>query len=166
LRPSDREDVGRVLARSPTIEIEGGVPHFRSTFPTAVLLLVEEGFVVLRATLPSGSRSVVTFEAGAGAIMLPPASEEVLCALGRSRVTVISEETRDQLLTVPAFAQRVVEELAFELAQRQESLANFGPTRHIERCNGSCSSSREVTVTWYATAPASTSPSAMRCSQR
>jgi biotin operon repressor len=133
LPPSDGEHARRILARSPTIEIGGGVPHFQSTFATAALLVVEDGFVVVRATLPPRARAVVTFEAGAGAILLPPASEEVLSALGESRVTPISAEVRDQLLAVPAIAQRVVEQLAFELARRQEALANFAPTRHIER---------------------------------
>jgi CRP-like cAMP-binding protein len=54
-------------------------------------------------------------------------------ALGRSRVRAISGEDRDQLLTIPAIAQWVVEQMAFVLGQKQEALANFAHTRHIER---------------------------------
>jgi CRP-like cAMP-binding protein len=45
----------------------------------------------------------------------------------------ISVEGRAQLLTIPAIAQRVVEQMAFALGQKQEALANFAQTRHVER---------------------------------
>jgi CRP-like cAMP-binding protein len=97
------------------------------------LLVVEEGFVVVRATFPADARSVVTGEAGPGAILLPPTADEELMALRPSRLTVVSADARDQLLASPALAHRVVEQLAFGLAQRQEALANFAPTHHAER---------------------------------
>ena len=97
------------------------------------MLVVEEGFVVVRATFPAAVRSVVTVEAGPGAVLLPPTADEVLVALGSSRVTVVSADARDQLLASPALARRIVEQLALGLAQRQEALANFAPTRHAER---------------------------------
>jgi len=133
LPPSDQERAARLLAGSPAIEIDGGVPYFPRTFADAALLVVEDGFVVLRATFPPLARSVVTFDAGPGAIFLPPGSDEVLCGLGKSRATAISAAARDQLLAVPVVAQRIVEQLSLALGQRQESIANFAPPRHIER---------------------------------
>ncbi len=109
------------------------MPYFPRTFADAALLVVEDGFVVLRATFPPLARSVVTFDAGPGAIFLPPGSDEVLCGLGKSRATAISAAARDQLLAVPVVAQRIVEQLSLALGQRQESIANFAPPRHIER---------------------------------
>jgi Crp-like helix-turn-helix domain len=133
LPPLLAEQAVDVLAASMIVEIEPGEPHFRTSFPTAALLVVEEGSVVLRASFPPSSRSVITCEAGAGSLLLPPAPDEVLFGLGRSRVMAISAGERDQLLTIPAIAQRVVEQMAFALGQKQEALANFAHTRHVER---------------------------------
>jgi hypothetical protein len=133
LPPPFAEQAARTLAASASIEIQSGEPYFRTSFPSAALLVVEEGFVVLRASFPPSSRSVITCEAGEGRLLLPPAPDEVLFGLGRSRVRAISGEDRDQLLTIPAIAQWVVEQMAFALGQKQEALASFAHTRHIER---------------------------------
>ena len=133
LPPLLSEQAADVLAASAIVEIEPGEPHFRTSFRTAALLVVEEGFIVLRANFPPSSRSVITSEAGAGSLLLPPAHDEVLFGFGRSRVMAISAEYRDQLLTMPAVAQRVVEQMAFTLEQKQEAIANFAHTRHVER---------------------------------
>jgi CRP/FNR family transcriptional regulator, cyclic AMP receptor protein len=129
----DRERAGAVLARSPAIDLDRRAPLYQPAFAGAALLVVEEGFVVVRATFPADARSVVTVDAGPGAVLLPPTADEVLVALGPSRVTLVSADARDRLLASPALARRVVEQLAFGLAQRQEALANFAPTRHTER---------------------------------
>ena len=129
----DRERAGAILARSPIIDLDRRAPHYRPSFTGAALLVVEEGFVVVRATFPAGARSAVTVEAGPGAVLLPPTAEEVVTALAPSRVTMVSAYARDQLLASPAVARRIVERLAFGLAQRQEALANFAPTSHTER---------------------------------
>jgi biotin operon repressor len=126
------KQVAAVLARSPAVEIEPGVPHFRASFSNAALLVVEDGFVVLRATFPELSRSVITCEAATGGLLLPPSPEEALFGLGASRVRLVSPEGLDKLLGLAA-AQRVVEQLMLALSQRQEAIANFAPTRHLER---------------------------------
>ncbi len=127
------KQVAAVLARSPAVEIEPGVPYFRASFSNAALLIVEDGFVVLRSTFPELSRSVITCEAATGGLLLPPSPEEALFGLGASRVRLISPEGRDTLLGLAAAAQRVVEQLMSALSQRQEAIANFAPTRHLER---------------------------------
>jgi hypothetical protein len=129
----DAEQVADVLAESASVEIESGVPHSRTSFPTAVLLIVEDGFVVLRATFPHISRSVITCEAGAGGVLLPPSPEEELVGLDKSVVRVISAEARDRLVALPSAAERLVEQLTLALGHRQESIANFAPTHHVER---------------------------------
>lgn len=121
------------LAGSRTIALDPGTPHFSAAFAGAALLVVEEGFLVVRASAPTAVRSVVTAAAGPGTVVLPPASEEVLCALAPTRVTVISADVLEQLVAVPAVAGRLVEQLASAVAQRQEVLANFAFTRHTER---------------------------------
>jgi biotin operon repressor len=127
------EQAAAVLAGSRAVEIEPGVPHFRASFSTAALLVVEDGFVVLRATFPDLSRSVITCEAGTGGLLLPPSPEEALFGLGASRIRMVSPESRDELLGLAVVAQRVVEQLMSALSQRQDAIANFAPTRHLER---------------------------------
>jgi biotin operon repressor len=127
------KQVAAVLARSPAVEIAPGVPHFRASFSNAALLVVEDGFVVLRATFPELSRSVITCEAASGGLLLPPSPKEALFGLGASRVRLVSPEGLDKLLGLPAAAQRVVEQLILALSQKQEAIANFAPTRHLER---------------------------------
>lgn len=133
LPSAQAKKVAAVLAWNPVVEIEPGVPYFRGTFSNAALLVVEDGFVVLRATPPELFRSVITCEAATGGLLLPPSPEEALFGLGPSRVRVISPEGRDALLGPAAVAERVVEQLMSALSQRQEAIANFAPTRHVER---------------------------------
>ena len=121
------------LAGSRTIALEPGARHFSAAFAGAALLVVEEGFMVVRASAPDAARSVVTVAAGPGTVVLPPGPEEVLCALAPTRLTVISADVLEQLVAVPALAARLVEQLASAVAQRQEALANFASTRHTER---------------------------------
>lgn len=133
LPPAEAERAAAIVAGSEAIEIEPAVPHFGNSFASAALLLVEEGFVVVRATFSEVSRSMITCEAGPGRIVLPPAAGEVLFALGKGRLTPISAAARDQLLSIPLVAQRIVEQLALTLREKQEAMANFAQTRHVER---------------------------------
>ena len=130
--PSADQAAG-LLSRAPTLELESGKPYFRASFPSAALLVVDEGFVIVRATLGPNSRSIVTCDAGAGRIVSPPTSEELLCAVGDARLTLVSGELLDELLAIPGVAQTVVRQLATTLVHKQEAIANFAPTRHLER---------------------------------
>jgi DNA-binding MarR family transcriptional regulator len=129
----EAEQAAEILAGSTSVEIEPGVPYFRTSFPTATLLIVEDGFVVFRATFPRLARSMITCEAATGGFLLPPSPEEALFGLGWSRVRAISAERREKLLSLPTAARRVVEQLTSALGQRQETIANFASTRHVER---------------------------------
>jgi biotin operon repressor len=129
----DREQASSILAACPMFEIDGGTPHFGTALEARALLLVADGFVVLRATVGRGRRAVVTCEVGPGNVLLPPSAEEVLVALGRSRLTVIDTDARGQLLRMPALAERIVERLTAALGQKQEATATFALTRHVER---------------------------------
>ena len=133
LSPPDRERARNVLVACPIIEVDAGAPRFATGFPAQALLLVDDGFVVLRATVKPASRSVVTCEAGPGRVLLPPTPDELLAGLGRSRLIVIDAEARGELLRIPALAERVVAQLALALGQKQEATANFALTRHIDR---------------------------------
>jgi len=133
LSPPDRDRAVSVLLACATIEVDARAPRFATGFPAQALLLVEDGFVILRATARPGVRSVVTCEAGPGRVLLPPAPEELLVGLGSSRLTVIDADARGELLRIPALAERVVAQLALALARTQDATANFALTRHVDR---------------------------------
>ena len=136
LSPEDRDHVLSVLSGCRTIVLESGVPQFTNGFSAEALLLVDSGFVILRATMSPALRSVVTCEAGPGSVLLAPAGTEVLLGLGRSRLTVVDPFARATLLRVPAVADRLVQQLALALRQNQEAIANFAPARHVDRVRG------------------------------
>ena len=133
LASTDRDRALELLRACPTIDLDPGVPAFAPAFPPDALLLVGAGFVVVRATDSSAERSVITCEAGAGTLLLPPSPEQMLVGLGRARLTVIDAASREQLLRIPALAGRIVGMLASALGKRQEATANFAPTRHVDR---------------------------------
>jgi CRP/FNR family cyclic AMP-dependent transcriptional regulator len=136
LSPEDRDHALSVLSGCRTIELESGVPLFTNGFPTEALLLVDDGFVVLRAAVSPAVRSVVTSEAGPGSVILAPAGTEELVGLGRSRLTVVDPRARAELVRAPAVADRLVHQVARALRQNQEAIASFAPARHVDRVRG------------------------------
>jgi biotin operon repressor len=127
------DDAAEILAGCRRLEARAGEPYFRASFPRAGLLLVEQGFVVLRRAPPGLGRAIITSEAGAGWLLLPPAAEEVLVGLVDSSLVEITGAARDRLLEVPGAAQTLVEQMALMLSRKQEALGNFAYTRHIDR---------------------------------
>jgi CRP/FNR family transcriptional regulator, cyclic AMP receptor protein len=136
LSSEDRDHALSVLSGCKTIELESGVPRFTNGFPTEALLLVDSGFVILRATPSPAVRAVVTCEAGPGSVLLTPARGEMLVGLDRWRLTVVDTGARAALVRVPAVADRLVQQLALALRQNQEAIANFAPARHVDRVRG------------------------------
>jgi CRP/FNR family transcriptional regulator, cyclic AMP receptor protein len=136
LSPADRDHALSALRGCETIELESGAPCFPNGFPADALLLVDDGFIVLRGSLGGAVRSVVTCEAGPGSVLVTPARTEVLISLWRSRLTVIDASARAELLRLPALADRLVQQLALGLRQKQEAAANFAPARHVDRVRG------------------------------
>ena len=129
---ADREHALRVLWACESVDVDG-VPRFATAFPEDALLLTDDGFVIVRSTGGIPKRSVVTCDAGPGRILLAPAPEEVLVGLGKSRVTVIDGGARAALVQSPALAERLVEQLARALGEKQDATANFAPTHHVDR---------------------------------
>jgi CRP/FNR family transcriptional regulator, cyclic AMP receptor protein len=136
LSPVDHDRALSVLRGCETLDVEAGVPRFTNGFPAEALLLVEDGFVVLRAIVSNAVRSVVTCEAGPGRVLLAPERDEVLVGLGGSRLRVLDPGARAEVLRIPALAERLVQQLALALGQRQEAIAHFAPTHHVDRVRG------------------------------
>ena len=129
----DLDAATQILSSCPAIEVAAGEPYFRSSLPPGELLVVERGFVVLRARSPGMGRAIITCEGGPGRILLPPAPDEVVVGLVDSRLTAISDESLDALVARPSAAKALLEQLATTLAQNHEALGTFGSTRHVER---------------------------------
>lgn len=133
LDPDDAAQAEEILAACPAIVVSAGEPYFRSSFAAATLLLVEEGFSIVRIPGPEERRSIITCEAGPGAILLPPADSEVLFGLADSRLIAIPPDALDRLLLVPSAARTLFGQLATTVGHKQEAIGNFTHTRHIER---------------------------------
>jgi Crp-like helix-turn-helix domain len=133
LPAAERVSAAAILAKCRTVELEPAAPQLSVHHTTDALLIVEAGFVVLRSADPAAPRSVITCEAGAGRILLPPSREEVLVALEPSRLTVLDTTALAELLTLPAAAAWIVGRLTLALAQRQEACGNLAATLHVER---------------------------------
>jgi CRP-like cAMP-binding protein len=133
LPAAERDRAAAILADCPAIELEAAALRLHADFSKGALLILETGFVVLRSADPFARRSIVTCEAEAGSIVLPPSPEEALVALERSRLTVVDAGARAELLALPGAAAWLVERLALALARRQEANGNLAATRHVER---------------------------------
>ena len=133
LSADEAEQATAILASCSSIDVAAGAPYFRASLPPCAFLVIEEGFVVVRAAPRGRSRSIITCEAGPGRLMLPPSDDEVLFGLVAARLTAIPPEAGDELLAVPGGAQAVCEQLAATLGRGQETIGNFGSTRHVER---------------------------------
>jgi CRP/FNR family transcriptional regulator, cyclic AMP receptor protein len=129
----DADQAAAIVARCPAIDAGAGEPHFRSSLPPSALLLVDEGFCVLRIPRPDAARSIITCEAGPGSVLLPPTDAEVLFGLTESRLIAIPQEEVDRLLRLPSVARMLLDQLATSLGHKQEAIGNFADTRHLER---------------------------------
>jgi CRP/FNR family transcriptional regulator len=71
--------------------------------------------------------------AGPGAVLLPPGRDERFEALADSWLTAITPAARERLLELPGARETLLDGLADELRERQESLAHFSSVRHVDR---------------------------------
>ena len=62
-----------------------------------------------------------------------PASAEVLEAILDSRLTLLSPRIVTRLLELPGLGDALLREVAETLRRKQDSIANFGDVRHVER---------------------------------
>jgi CRP-like cAMP-binding protein len=133
LTPRDAAEAREILEGCPAVAVSAGEPYFSSSLPAASLLLVDEGFSVLRVPLPRGTRSIITCEAGPGQILLPPAQAEILFGLVQTRLIAIPQDALDQLLLLPTAARALFDQVATTLRREQEAIGNFANARHVER---------------------------------
>jgi CRP-like cAMP-binding protein len=117
----------------PTLRLEAGTTLQARELPPSRYLFVDEGLVVLRTTFPDSSRRTITCRAGAGALILPPSSDEALVALTAAHVVPIPAETCDALVASPEAARLLFDGLAETLRQKQDALAAMARLHHVDR---------------------------------
>jgi len=125
-------EVAALLAAAEIRRLPPGTSHRPGVFGGASFLIVEHGFVVVRSATAE-RRGVVTCHGGAGTLLTAPEPGEILDALVEARVTLVPEALYADLLARPTIATVLSDALRSTLRQEQDSIANFGSVRPIER---------------------------------
>jgi CRP/FNR family transcriptional regulator, cyclic AMP receptor protein len=96
-----------------------------------VLIVVEEGVVVVRAML--GERTMMLAICGPDDVVPAPSENEVIEAAEVATLRLIDDVELAALVADPETAHGLVAALAGALRERQESLAQFAAATHAER---------------------------------
>ena len=130
---ADAASAAELLASCSKWSLSAGAIHRPADTHDEGLLLLEEGFVVVRSLPAPPSRPMVTCEAAYGGIVLPPAPGEVLEAILDSCLTLLPAGILTRLLELRGLGEALLREVAETLRRKQDSIANFGDVRHVER---------------------------------
>lgn len=95
-------------------------------------LIVESGFLVVRASSRS-ARRVVVAEAGAGSVLLAPNDREHLQALTDCWVAVLPPSQLEDLLAISRVATTLFRSLGTALRLRQDAASYFANVHHVDR---------------------------------
>ncbi|HET6601112.1 MAG TPA: Crp/Fnr family transcriptional regulator [Gaiella sp.] len=122
-----------LLALAPQAKLRSGAVRSVSAFPNARILVVEEGFVILRATDPASGRGAVICHGGAGTFLPFIAPSQDIVALVDSRVTVITVDIHEQLLELPGAAQALLRGIEATVRQKQRTILALASSHHVDR---------------------------------
>ena len=122
-----------VIAGLPRRQLDAGTTVHPHELEDVALVVVDEGLVVLRSVATGSSRRTITCHAGTGALVLPPADDEVLVALTDATVVAITTTSRDRLLEDPEAARLLVDGLADTLRQKHGAIASMARLHHVDR---------------------------------
>jgi CRP/FNR family transcriptional regulator, cyclic AMP receptor protein len=132
LDEDEKRLASRILETCAADRLPAGSRRRVGDLVQAEALLVESGFLVVRASSPS-ARHVVVAEAGAGAILLAPSEREHIQALTDSWTTVVPLAPLDDLLTIPGVAAPLFRVLGTALRLRQDATSYFANIHHVDR---------------------------------
>jgi len=71
-----------VVDSFPQLSVAAGATVEPEALAGVSLIVVHEGLVLVRTMVPGSTRRTITCHAGPGALVLPPADDEVLRAIG------------------------------------------------------------------------------------
>jgi len=121
------------LGNLPRLELVSGGTLQAEQLASVSLLVVEEGLVVLRTSIPSSGRRTITCHAGTGALILPPVDDQTLFALTGTVLRPISAAACDRLLQTPETARLLLEGLFETLRQKDAAIASMSRLHHVDR---------------------------------
>jgi CRP-like cAMP-binding protein len=122
-----------LLAIAPQAELPSGAVRSIASFPNAQVLVVEEGFVVLRGTDPATGRGIVICHGGAGTFLPFIGPNHDIVALVDSRLTVITVDVYDRLLELPGAAQALLRGIEATVRQKQRTILALASSHHVDR---------------------------------
>jgi CRP-like cAMP-binding protein len=132
LDENEKRLASRVLETCEAVHLPAGSRRRIGDLVHAEALLVESGFLIVRAFSPS-ARQVVVAEAGAGAILLAPSEKEHVQALTDNWTTAIPPMPLEDLLTIPGVAAVLFRGLRTALRLRQDATSYFANVHHVDR---------------------------------
>lgn len=122
-----------LFATAPQAELPCGAVQSVSSLPDARVLVVEEGFVVLRTTDPATSRGVVLCHGGRGTVLPFVLPSHDVVALVDSRLRVITPNAYERLLAVPEAAQALLRGIEGIVRQQQRTVVGLASSHHVDR---------------------------------
>jgi CRP-like cAMP-binding protein len=110
-----------------------GTRRVRAELPSARLLVVEEGIVLVRSFGGVGARSMIVARCGPGSIMPVPAADEYLQALTDAWMTAVPVAAWQRFLALPEVAERLICGLEETLLRQREASRSLAGVRNTER---------------------------------
>jgi CRP-like cAMP-binding protein len=132
LDEDERRRAAAVLASCAAHRLPAGGRRRSSELGDPDAVIVEHGFLVVRASPPSG-RQVVVREAGEGSVLLPPNAREHLEALADCWITALPVSRLQDLLAIPGVAATLFRGLSAALRQRQDAASYVASVHHVDR---------------------------------
>jgi CRP/FNR family transcriptional regulator, cyclic AMP receptor protein len=122
-----------LLAVAPRAKLPSGAMRSISSFPNAQILIVEEGFLVVRGTDPASGRGVVICHGGPGTLLPFNDANHGIMALVESRLTVITVDVYERLLELPGAAQALLRGIETTVRQKQRTILALASSHHVDR---------------------------------
>jgi CRP-like cAMP-binding protein len=132
LDEGERKLAAGILRSCAALRLAAGARRHLGDVENAAALVVESGFLVVRASPPSG-RHVVVAEAGESSILVPLAAREHLQALTDCWITVLPVPQLEGLLAIPDAAATLFRGLGSALRHRQDAASYIASVHHIDR---------------------------------
>lgn len=132
LDEDERKLASGVLQSCAGHRLAAGTRRRTSELADPEALIVENGFLVVRASPPSG-RHMIVMEAGRASILLPPSAGEHVEALTDSWLTTLPASALQALLAIPPVAATLFRALGAALRQRQDAASYLASVHHVDR---------------------------------
>jgi CRP-like cAMP-binding protein len=132
--PAECEALGAEFWRACTsVIVPAGTRRYAADLPSARILLVHRGVVLVRSPGSAGVRSMILCRCAAGAVLPPPAAAEHIQSLTDAWVTAVPTSAWPRLLSVPEAAARLIAGLEGTLLAQRESARALASVRHVDR---------------------------------